>query len=263
MLAGESTKAGRTGHSVRMRGEAGASVGEYASRIDTAAARVQQRVILGLAGDVFGKAVLDVGCGDGALALALAKRGAVVTGIDSCGAMIDAARKRAADLGADIAFERANAGWLPFQPEYFEVITAVMVLCFLDDAQTVLREAARALKPGGRLIIAEPGRWSPWAVGRRLLAWRGASLWRHTRFRGARELLDLVQGAGLLAEPVRGSNSYRRLTSAVPLESQCDMAVIRLTTIGGAFVALSARRPEAYPRSLALLREGQCPGLRA
>ena len=263
MLAGESTKAGRTGHSVRMRGEAGASVGEYASRIDTAAARVQQRVILGLAGDVFGKAVLDVGCGDGALALALAKRGAVVTGIDSCGAMIDAARKRAADLGADIAFERANAGWLPFQPEYFEVITAVMVLCFLDDAQTVLREAARALKSGGRLIIAEPGRWSPWAVGRRLRAWRGASFWRHARFRATRELLDLVQDAGLVAEPVRGSTSYRRLISAAPSEGHYGTALIRLTTVGGAFVALSARRPEAYPRSLALLREGQCPGLRA
>jgi hypothetical protein len=62
---------------------------------------------------------------------------------------------------------------------------------------------------------------------------------------------------------VRGGASYRRLTSVAPFDSQYDTDLIRLITLGGAFVALSARRSEAYPRSLALLREGQCPGLRA
>ncbi len=263
MLAGEPTKTRARRRSVRVEGEAGASVGEYASRIDTTATRLERRLILGLAGNVFGKVVLDVGCGDGTLALALAKRGADVTGIDSSGAMIDAARTRAEHHGADIVFERANAGWLPFQPERFDIITAVTVLCFLEDAQTVLRESARALKPGGQLIIGEPGRWSPWAVGRRLRAWRGAPPWRHARFRTARELRDLVEGAGLVVETVRGSSNYRRLISTDRRTSHYETVLGRLTIVGGAFVALSARRPAGYPRSLASLREGQCPGLRA
>lgn len=53
--------------------------------------RLETGLILELVGDVSGRSLLDVGCGDGAFALELAKRGAAVTGIDSSAVMIDAA----------------------------------------------------------------------------------------------------------------------------------------------------------------------------
>lgn len=56
--------------------------------------RLEQQLLFELAGSVAGKMVLDVGCGDGALASELARRGAIVTGLDADPAMIAAARRR-------------------------------------------------------------------------------------------------------------------------------------------------------------------------
>ena len=63
-----------------------------ASEIGAITEHLQRRLVLGLLGDVRGRRVLDVGCGDGDLALELWRRGAVVIGIDASLDMIDAAR---------------------------------------------------------------------------------------------------------------------------------------------------------------------------
>ena len=62
--------------------------------------QLQRRLILALAGDVSGRRVLDVGCGNGDLAIGLWKRGAIVTGIDVSREMIKAAKARARRQGA-------------------------------------------------------------------------------------------------------------------------------------------------------------------
>jgi 2-polyprenyl-3-methyl-5-hydroxy-6-metoxy-1,4-benzoquinol methylase len=76
-----------------------------ASQIGATTERLERELILELAGDVGGRTVLDVGCGDGDLALALTNRGAIVTGIDASTAMIDAAECRAKQHGVDVAFQ--------------------------------------------------------------------------------------------------------------------------------------------------------------
>ena len=55
----------------------------------------ERRLVLELVGDVRGRRVLDVGCGDGDLAIDLTKRGARVVGIDSSSVMINAAKQHA------------------------------------------------------------------------------------------------------------------------------------------------------------------------
>ena len=107
-----------------------------ASEIGATTERLERRLILELGGDVSGRKVLDVGCGDGELALALAKRGATVTGIDASIAMIDAAECRAKQHDADITFQVATAEQLPFPAGQFDVVTAITILCFVDDAAT-------------------------------------------------------------------------------------------------------------------------------
>jgi ubiquinone/menaquinone biosynthesis C-methylase UbiE len=142
-----------------------------ASAIGAITEHLERQLILELVGDVTGCRVLDVGCGDGELAIELWTRSATVMGIDASAAMIDAAKARAKEHKADIAFQTATAEDLPFLAEQFDVVTAITILCFVDDAAPVLRETARVLRPGGRFVIGELGKWSWWAAGRRIRAW--------------------------------------------------------------------------------------------
>lgn len=214
-----------------------------AAEIGAVTERLERRLILEMLGDVGGRRVLDLGCGDGELACELAARGAIVTGIDSSPAMIEAAKERAAQQGADVAFEEAGADDLPFPADDFDVVTAVTILCFVQDATPVFREIARVLRPGGRFVIGELGKWSSWAVARRIRAWFGSRLWRRGRFRTARELRGLAEGAGLDVEEIRGAIFYPRCRFAARLLATCDRPLGRQTTIGAAFVALSALKP--------------------
>lgn len=202
--------------------------------------RLERAVILELAGNVAGMRALDVGCGDGELALDLWERGAQVTGVDASLEMIEAARMRAKHRTAPIALEVAPAEQLPFEAERFDIIVAVTILCFVQDAAPVFREIARVLRPGGRLIIGELGKWSSWAAARRIRAWRGSALWRRARFRTRSELKSLAANAGFSVETVRGSIYYPRWGFAAHLCARWDLALGRLTTIGAAFIALSA-----------------------
>lgn len=100
--------------------------------------------------------LLDVGAGPGEPACHLAKRfpAAQITCTDLEPDMVAKARARAARLGvSNVTCAVANAEKLPFPAASFDVVTANMVLMLVADAQAMLREAARVLKPRGRLIV--------------------------------------------------------------------------------------------------------------
>lgn len=202
--------------------------------------RLERELILELASTVKGQDVLDVGCGDGALAVVLHERGARVAGIDASPAMIAVARRNSQRHGADIAFAVADARRVPFPAERFDLVSAITILCFVADAAPVFREMARVLRPGGRLVIGELGKWSSWAAMRRTRAWLGSPLWRSARFRTASELRALAAGAGFATETVRGAIYYPRCAPAARLFAPCDLALGRVTTVGAAFLALAA-----------------------
>ena len=86
---------------------------------------LEQNLILDLIGPPAGRRILDVGCGDGILAVELASRGATVTGIDASPDMIAAARGRASREKQDIDFVVAEAGALAFDAESAFAIMAI------------------------------------------------------------------------------------------------------------------------------------------
>ncbi|MBI4182874.1 MAG: class I SAM-dependent methyltransferase [Proteobacteria bacterium] len=216
-----------------------------ASGVGAITEEVERRLILELSGDVAGREALDVGCGDGALALALWRRGARASAVDASPAMIEAAAARARAAGAAIRLGVASIDRLPFADRSFDLVTAVTVLCFVADAGPAFAEMARVLRPGGRLVIGELGKWSAWAAARRLRAWLGSALWRRGRFWRGRELRRLAEAAGLVPEELRGAVFYPRSALAARLIAPREARLGRLTTFGAAFVALAARKPPA------------------
>ena len=104
-----------------------------------------------------GEQVLDVATGTGALALRLARSGAEVTGVDIAPALIDTARRLAADEGLDVRYEVGDAEALPFDDASFDIVTSSVGSMFAPDHARVAEELARLCRPGGRIVL---GHWS-------------------------------------------------------------------------------------------------------
>ena len=103
--------------------------------------------------DWAGKAVLDLGCGGGFMAEALAARGAIVTGIDPAAEAIAAARSHAQAGGLDIRYDVGVGEALPHDAGAFDAVVCVDVLEHVADLRRVLAEVARVLRPGGVFLF--------------------------------------------------------------------------------------------------------------
>lgn len=207
--------------------------------------RVETRVVFDLAGPLRGRRVLDVGTGDGTYAIEAVERGAIVTALDLEQEMLDAVRARAASRGVEVTLQQGRAERLPFEDASFDVVIAVTVLCFVPDAQRAVREMARVLTPGGRVVLGELGRFSVWAAERRVRGWLGASTWRQAQFWSRSELAALAQGAGLHAASMRGSVFFPPSSLAARLVAPVEPLLTRLHAPGAAFLALAADKPES------------------
>jgi ubiquinone/menaquinone biosynthesis C-methylase UbiE len=123
------------------------------------AVQAYKRRILGALGLGAGMRALDVGCGTGddarAMAAIVGASGAAV-GVDVSETLIAEAKKRAAAEGVDIELQVGDAHALPFGDGRFDVVRTERVLQHVSDPARVLAEMARVARAGGRIAAAEP-----------------------------------------------------------------------------------------------------------
>src|SRR5437899_1022515 len=111
--------------------------------------------MLAMLGDVRGKALLDLGCGEGGYARELTRRGARVIGVDGSERVIKVARQRAHAEGVNARFVHANASALiGIESAWFDVVVAAMSLMDVEDYEGAIREVCRVLCGGGELVMS-------------------------------------------------------------------------------------------------------------
>lgn len=147
-----------------------------------------------------GMRILDLGCGTGTFGIMLARAnpGTEVIGIDPDPDIVRMAERKKSRPAAGLAFRIAGAQALPFGRDAFDVVVSTLVFHHLPPTvkRAALREAARVLRPGGRLLILDFGR--PDGIAQTVLGYAAAFLdgWATTAENIAGKIPDLMREAG-------------------------------------------------------------------
>lgn len=161
--------------------------------------------------------VLDVGCGNGATACAVAERwGCSVTAIDLRPKMVENTRRRSQRMGVEVTSMKASAESLPFEAQTFDLIVCESVLVFVN-IRRALREFHRVLRATGQVIDVEMMPLQP-----------VTEVWREQvrALYGATNVPDLVswkqlyRSSGFFPEVIRSGSLY----SVSMSEEQTDEA---------------------------------------
>lgn len=157
-----------------------------------------------------GKRVLDVGCGGGILAEAMARRGARVTGIDPGEEAIGAARAHAEGSGLAVDYRVLTAEALAAeQPAAYDVVTCMELLEHVPDPASAVRACAELARPGAHVFFATLNR-TPKAYALAVL--------------GAEYLLGLLP---------RGTHDYARFIRPSELDAWGRAAGLELCELRG------------------------------
>jgi 2-polyprenyl-6-hydroxyphenyl methylase/3-demethylubiquinone-9 3-methyltransferase len=175
-----------------------------------------------------GKTVLDVGCGGGILAEAMAARGARVTGIDLSENSLRVAELHRLESGADVTYESASAeAFAAHHPGEFDVVTCMELLEHVPEPASVVAACARLARPGGQVFFStinrNPKSYLFAVVGAEyLLRLLPRGTHDYLRFIKPSELARFAREAGLRAEEVLGM-TYNPLSRRYRLGPDTDV----------------------------------------
>ncbi|WP_052481103.1 bifunctional 2-polyprenyl-6-hydroxyphenol methylase/3-demethylubiquinol 3-O-methyltransferase UbiG [Gilvimarinus agarilyticus] len=171
--------------------------------------------------------VLDVGCGGGILAEALAQRGAKVTGIDMGEAPLSVARAHAAEGALQIHYQQCTAEQLAAeQPGRYDIVTCLEMLEHVPDPASVIAACATLVKPGGSVYFS--------TINRTPKAWGLAVV-------GAEYLLGLLP---------KGTHDYQKFIRPSELASYARRANLDLEDISGIRYNPLSKRFSLAPRDV-------------
>ena len=189
------------------------------------------------AGGLAGKKVLDIGCGGGILAEGLASRGAIVTGIDVADQSLQVAKMHLHESALQVNYQLSTAEeFSAHHANEFDLVTCLEMLEHVPDPGSVITAAARALKPGGVLVLStlnrNPKSFALAIVGAEYvlgLIPRGTHQYR--KFIKPSELAGAVRAEGLRVCDLSGLQ-YNPLTRTYSLGTDIDVNYLMACTDG-------------------------------
>ncbi len=111
--------------------------------------------LLDLLGDLHGRAICDLACGQGIVSRELARRGACVTGIDISERLLGIARGEEAELPLGITYIQDDAHTLAAVPDAsFDAVACNLALMDIPDLDAVMAAVWRVLRPGGAFVFS-------------------------------------------------------------------------------------------------------------
>ncbi|KFX00349.1 MULTISPECIES: bifunctional 2-polyprenyl-6-hydroxyphenol methylase/3-demethylubiquinol 3-O-methyltransferase UbiG [Pectobacterium] len=159
---------------------------------------------------LFGKKVLDVGCGGGILAESMAHEGADVTGLDMGAEPLQVARLHALESGVAVDYVQETVeAHAHAHPGLYDVVTCMEMLEHVPDPQSVVQACARLVKPGGHVFFS--------TINRNAKAWMMAVI-------GAEYVLKMVP---------RGTHDIKKFIRPAELMHWVDSTPLREKHITG------------------------------
>jgi 2-polyprenyl-6-hydroxyphenyl methylase / 3-demethylubiquinone-9 3-methyltransferase len=179
--------------------------------------------------------VLDVGCGGGILAEAMARRGAKVTGIDMAEAPLEVARLHLLESGLEVDYRQVPVEQLADEmPGAFDVVTCMEMLEHVPDPASVVAACARLVRPGGHVFFStinrNPRSFLFAIVGAEyLLRLLPRGTHEYARFIRPSELTRWVRAASLETRHM-GGLGYNPLTREYRLDDDVQVNYLMHTT---------------------------------
>lgn len=177
---------------------------------------------------LFGKQVLDVGCGGGILSESMAKQGAQVLGVDMGHEPLQVARLHALEQNVKLDYQRITVEELAEQrPASFDVVTCMEMLEHVPDPASIVRACAKLAKPGGKLFFSTINRTrQSWLLmilaAEQVLKIVPKGTHDHAKFIRPAELIRACDSADLLTKQVKGVR-YNPLTEHFKLSDDVSV----------------------------------------
>ncbi len=174
------------------------------------------------------KRVVDIGCGGGILAEAMAQRGARVTGIDMAEQSLKVARLHLHESQLDIDYQLSTAeAFAEDNAGQFDIVTCLEMLEHVPHPEAIIDAAARLLKPGGRLFLStlnrNPKSFALAIIGAEyLLGMLPRGTHQYSRFIKPSEMAAQLRANGLRVRDISGM-SYNPLTRSYKLGRDIDV----------------------------------------
>ncbi|MBY7955853.1 bifunctional 2-polyprenyl-6-hydroxyphenol methylase/3-demethylubiquinol 3-O-methyltransferase UbiG [Vibrio fluvialis] len=187
--------------------------------------------VLERADGLFGKKVLDVGCGGGILAESMAREGALVTGLDMGKEPLEVARLHALETGTKLTYIQSTIeDHAQDNAQAYDVVTCMEMLEHVPDPLSVIQSCAALVKPGGHVFFSTLNRnfksYLFAIVGaEKLLKIVPEGTHDHEKFIRPSELLKMIDATPLREQAITGL-LYNPLTDTYRLGANVDVNYI-------------------------------------